>query len=298
MRGEPEIVRYMNNLAGTKRGGTYLQAEEIADYLIWRMAEARGRLEFDPADFDRLYASFCTDLRGDEVEFEAVAPLPNFKVGSAPVALDGRLEIDRLTDEEILRCLGVGLPMGFETYGTMVLYGTCGVRYHFTERKFFGEVQHDGKALQIEHERITAKFLEVSHALRLFKKGSVHIPAFAVFSRHWPVNNVTTSGPIEPIVRSGLYELSTMETSDFAKFWNDVIRARKVSFLDAAIRRSGYAGERRRAEDRLVDLMICAESLFLSDVGEAGERGEMRTRLSLRFGLFAAENKRLENFRL
>lgn len=76
--------------------------------------------------------------------------------------------------------------------------------------------------------------------------------------------------------------------------------ARKTRFIDAAIRRFGFAGERFRPEDCLVDLTISAESLFLSDAGETRERGEMRFRLSLRFGLFAELEgyTRVDAFRL
>jgi hypothetical protein len=171
MRSEPEIARYIDTVAGTKRGWSHLRIDEIADCLIWRMADARGRLEFDPAEFDRLYSNFCVELERDDVEFEAVAPILGFKTDSTSIRLDEGLEIDRLTDEEILRCLVIGPPMGFQTAGTMHLYADSAVKYRFREKKLFGAVQNDSKALRHEYEEITAKFLEVSHALRLFKKG-------------------------------------------------------------------------------------------------------------------------------
>src|SRR5262249_29630803 len=68
------------------------------------------------------------------------------------------------------------------------------------------------------------------------------------------------------------------------RFWNALKQARATPFLDSAIRRFGYAGERHRPEDRLMDLMISAESLFLSDIGSTSE---MSYRLALRFAHFA-----------
>jgi hypothetical protein len=46
------------------------------------------------------------------------------------------------------------------------------------------------------------------------------------------------------------------------------------------------ASDRDRDDDRLVDLMIAAESLFLADAGAPRERGELRYRLALRAGFF------------
>ena len=40
------------------------------------------------------------------------------------------------------------------------------------------------------------------------------------------------------------------------------------------------------AEDALADLVIAMESLFLSDAGEAKERGELRYRLAQRLAFF------------
>ena len=60
------------------------------------------------------------------------------------------------------------------------------------------------------------------------------------------------------------YELTGHEPEEFSLFWKRLANARKTPFLDAAIRRFAFAGERRRAEDRIVDLIISAETLFLA----------------------------------
>jgi hypothetical protein len=70
--------------------------------------------------------------------------------------------------------------------------------------------------------------------------------------------------------------------------------------LNNAIRRYEYAGERRRPEDRIIDLMIAAESLFLHDLGGAQERGELRYRLALRtaFLIGSSSESRRQTFDL
>ena len=53
-----------------------------------------------------------------------------------------------------------------------------------------------------------------------------------------------------------------------------------------SLRRFNIAFERQQLDDRIVDLMIAAESLFLHDAGSPGERGELRFRLAVRAAKF------------
>jgi Apea-like HEPN len=66
-----------------------------------------------------------------------------------------------------------------------------------------------------------------------------------------------------------------------------------------ALRRFSYASDRDRDDDRLVDLMIAAESIFLSDTGAPQERGELRYRLALRAAFFidAPDSTRIAVFK-
>jgi hypothetical protein len=75
------------------------------------------------------------------------------------------------------------------------------------------------------------------------------------------------------------------ELNDFLVFWTKLGNVHDASPLNIALRRFSYATERRRPEDQLIDLMIAAESLFLSDA-TSKERGELRFRLALRAAFF------------
>jgi hypothetical protein len=72
-----------------------------------------------------------------------------------------------------------------------------------------------------------------------------------------------------------------------ADFWNTLQteHVTKHKYLVNAIRRFGYAYERHRIEDKIVDLLISAEALFLSSDSYTGE---VKYRLSLRASLFLA----------
>jgi hypothetical protein len=61
-------------------------------------------------------------------------------------------------------------------------------------------------------------------------------------------------------------------------------------FLGLAMRRISYAHERHRIEDKLIDLLIAAEALFLRDAGSETYRGELQYRLAQRAGFFLADD--------
>jgi hypothetical protein len=84
-------------------------------------------------------------------------------------------------------------------------------------------------------------------------------------------------------------EVDGPSLNSFKQFWNTLQseHIKKRKFLDVAIRRFSYAHDRHRLEDRIIDLMIAAESLFLSDYNKENPYiGEIRYRLSLRAACF------------
>ncbi len=84
----------------------------------------------------------------------------------------------------------------------------------------------------------------------------------------------------------GDYELTAEDAAEFMVFWDAFKRAEQRSVVDAALRRFSYAADRHRTDDRLVDLAICAETLFLGGSDSPQDRGELRYRFSLRAASF------------
>jgi hypothetical protein len=305
LASEPFSARHLDAFVGSTRGGHLVTKQEMMDCLIWETPRESGPLFFDSAAFDRGFAKFDADLRRDEIEFVIVAPIPGFTSGRVPIELYPDMTIDRLTDEEIARCLRMSIYPGFNLGGNVHLTGRCGIRLRFSEKKLFGMASKpDIGEIQTAHESRVRRFVRALHALRLFKGGPISIPGIVSFSEQWPMEGSTSGGPGTNLGLSvgphNNYALSEEEVPSFETFWKLFPDALTIPFLDLAIRRFGYAGERQRPEDRLIDLLIAAESLFLSDAGETKERGELRYRLSLRFAFFAEMEgySRPQRFRL
>jgi hypothetical protein len=132
---------------------------------------------------------------------------------------------------------------------------------------------------------------DVLAALRLLKAGLVWSPSTAGSSRAWMLEGGTSfSHRPGRKFRVGNYTLNEEEVTELQRLWkaltSGVLERKRFRFLEAGLRRFNFAFDRFASEDRLVDLLIAAESLFLHDGAVPPERGELRFRLALRASKF------------
>jgi hypothetical protein len=288
---DPTIAPQLNTLVGTPLSAQSLDAERIANHLVWETAPKSGPLHFDDGLFDSAWQTVDMDLRKSEFGFALVAPIWEAKIPPLPIQLSSNVEIDALTDPEIIRCLNAGQFPEPMFGGTVYIHSSIGVRIRFQlpKRVGTGDLEQLNAAIAV-YEQKSEELRRVLHVLRLFKAGRIAAPGFVVYSENWPVAGGTTSHAGEVVAaRQNAYEMSPEDIQTLKELWDDVQKAEaKKKFLAAAIRRFGYAGERHRPEDKLVDLMIAAESFFLSDAGDPAGRGELSYRMAMRFAFFAA----------
>jgi hypothetical protein len=109
LRDTPDIAAQMDQLVGTVIGMSGLEAHHITDRLIWLLAESTGGLHFNEQVFNEQFRQLITDLRRSEFSFIILVPLFGMTAESLPITLEPNVEIDRITDEEIVRCLTVGM---------------------------------------------------------------------------------------------------------------------------------------------------------------------------------------------
>jgi hypothetical protein len=66
------------------------------------------------------------------------------------------------------------------------------------------------------------------------------------------------------------YDLGADEAAAFPEFFSSYRKAAQKSSIEIAERRFAYASDRSRSEDRIIDLMVAAEALSLTDASSAG----------------------------
>src|SRR5262249_7783551 len=140
------------------------------------------------------------------------------------------------------------------------------VRMHTEERKYIGDVTQEAMSDAVATQMASSdRVLSVLDSLRVFKAGRVSIPGVLRLTKASIEPTFANPGPTP---WSNQYILSRTEVAEFQAFWTSVERVRVGGGLGNAVRRFSYASERERPDDSLVDYMIAAESLFLSDANQ------------------------------
>jgi hypothetical protein len=283
LQADPVIASQLNTLVGTRGTARAVGVDEATDRLVWMMIERLGQVKFDGAVFDELFEQFLSAFSRSAFAFQAIAPLPMFKTETFPIDLGQGTTIDRLTDQEVKRCLQINLFHFMSLNAMAHVDAEFGVRVIYPVDKRVGDVSEPPDRWLAVMGAAENRVREVLHALHLFKPGQLSHAGIVHFSDQWPIEGGTSRSGSRQNFGSGIgiFQLKASETTEFRTLWDDFEHARDFKFIDLAIRRFGYAGERSRPEDRLIDLMIAAESLFLSDTS-----GELGFRLALRFAYY------------
>jgi len=215
-----EFAAHHIGMVRTPSGGRAVQLDYLVDLLLWGAIEGANGFRFDESTFEKLFAEFQADLQRETFEYVAVGPIPGLRADVESVLLEPDFELTKLTDDELIRCLGVSVyPNQHHFNDTVLADGNYGLRFRFSLRKFFGTVPTDElEKFYASNAKMLAKYEEAIHALRLFKRGTVSIPGLAVFSNQWPMTGSTVSYAIEPgSDRGGNYELQGPEVRILAR---------------------------------------------------------------------------------
>ena len=281
-------------IGGMNLGAIRIDGDRVVRSLAGAMVGGAGEVEFNEALFDAKWREIERDLDAQEFVRLTVAPLPDL-VAPFPVKLSERVELDRLTDEEVAICADLGfLGDMFPGMEWVQAREAVGLRCFGTVQKTvnespgvqgFGEGRFGDRPAWAQHLLVG----DVLSALRLVKEGRIRSAGQVSILKGWLLGGMRSFGPRGGTqFRFGQYELNEIETADLHGIWahlsGGVLEERR--FLAASLRRFNLALERDLVEDRIVDLMIAGESLFLHDVGRPQDRGEARFRLALRAAAF------------
>jgi hypothetical protein len=218
---------------------------------------------------------------GDSLEFVAgvFAPILGLQPAYVPIEIDEGWAIDRMTDEETKEIGTWSLAAGPMTKPEYA------VRY---QRRVYAYDSPDSPEAVAEIARIKEEALEAIEltvwALRLFEQGDVSVPLMI----DGPPFREDMHGAAhleQPQSAMVVYDLSAEEAWDFASFVREYRDGLTAPALEYAIRRFSEAETRQNPEDKIVDLIVACESLFLPD-GSA----ELSYRMSLRFAFTLAHD--------
>jgi hypothetical protein len=299
---DPKIAEQLDVLVGA---GSRMSRSPTAEQLmrdLLGLGVRHGDYRFDAERFEREYALFEEAFYGDDILYDIMVPLENLLIKGA-VRLSDDLEISPLTEEDI-DPYGIS-KVNLDIYGG--LRGKpCAVRSKFRAPKvvrrddeqdvgevgsaeraeYYSKQLGEFKEYRARQERLNERIEEVVNALRLFGVESVFHVVIIYRASKWFGHDAVFPNPVRggvPLV----YDYDEEWLNMFRQLWQGVqsegVTRRK--YIGLAMRRLGYAHERHRVEDRIIDLLIAAEALFLSDTGGETYRGELQYRLAQRAGV-------------
>lgn len=301
LRANDVIAPQLGASVGTVLSSSLLDEAELIEAILQDMALRNGSVAFVDEGFAGAYNHIERALYATELEFEMVAPVARARFERLPLDLGIDLSITDMSVEELSLVLVGGLmaPMMGPTDAT-VPRNRAAVRYRYSLPKLVSSSEEDED--DDSHEQVMELFErsqriaeEVLCALRLVHHGVFSIPGAVHIPKTWfDEDQEPRYDFIQGSSRQSLMTATfSTKACDKVEFFFQALqepRVKKHRGLARAARRFGYAMDDHRDEDRIVDVMIAAEALILSDAGSAQERGELKYRLSLRAAYFMAKD--------
>jgi hypothetical protein len=282
LESDPIIAPQLGQVVGTMLGQIIMTAPMILQSAVTAAVDLPVSLAVNEGKLDAFYTELEAYLYSSTIQVTTLTPL--LGLGGYPrgsVTMSPETVLAQLDEPEIERCLSVGAP---NTFGPFFANDPplWGVRTTEIVPKLVGSTASPGIAeFEAFIARGDAERDLVIATLRLHKHGRVVPLATLRFPSPHPGIG---SGTSVAILGSGqhmfvTYIISEEESPSIARLATTLGSKAVISnsSLQNAMRRFSYAGDRMRDEDRLVDLLIAAESLFLGGSRDT----EVRYRLSL-----------------
>ena len=293
LKSDVVVGPHLDRLVGTSTTASHLEADNILWSTIYAMLNDEGTFAFTDERFDRQWRDLVEFFGAERIAFKMVAPLPHLVVPDFPLRLNTDLVLDRLTEDEVTRCGQVGvLRPESQRFPLISAEVAVGIRRTMFLPKLIRTGNEPHERLDAADEgRFGSRPLwrddlvvdDVLSALRLFKHTQVRTAGHARWTDSFWLNTGTSYRVLRQWPYGGQYELSAGEVPQFLELWH--LLEEGAARFGFSIRRFNLAFDRGLLADRIVDLVIAAESLFLSDLDEQ-YRGELRFRFALRAAKF------------
>jgi hypothetical protein len=295
LRSDAVVGPHLDRLVGSSSmGALRLDARWILTRLISAMIDEEGHLIFTSQKFYSKWQELADFFASDRIAYKTIAPLPYLVVPIFPLRLNDELVLDRLTEDEVTRCYNVGvLRPHFSGYPFVNGEWAVGIRRTTSTPKLIRqddepfmppEAQDEGSFGERPPYRGDLTIDDVISALRLFKGTQIRAAGLAIWTDALGLAGATQSQELWRWPYGGRFELSESEVPQFLELWHFLEEGGAARF-NFPVRRFNLSFERGLLDDRIVDLVIAAEALFLSDMGPR-DRGEHRFRVALRAAKF------------
>jgi len=293
------ISPQIDTLVGTCLGSHRLDAINIAMRPVYEFLTDKEIVEFNIPSFNPVYSKLESALYSKDIEFENITPLCGFTMENYELSLTDNISIVKLSEEEILEFFRLGIKLGTSMGDVGFVHGIhqYAIKTSYKLPKIIGKQDVAIKDVEQNEYFGNKNEKEVVDVLRIFKEGKLY--PITTNRRGKSILSIGVSFSFETPVKhfmNNKYRLLKSEIDAFKSFWSEKSTAKlpEKNFLSVGIRRFSQSNERDNIEDRIIDLMISAEAIFLSSGGSF--QGELKYRLSHRASMFIGTDVELQRY--
>jgi len=293
LHGDSRLSDQLDTLVGTAYGGLRIEPANLGRRVLPRPNELSQVAE----SFEARYEELDLFLAAHEIEYVAIWPLPGLTSDVLPVRLESKIELDAMSDRELGFALDTAIvQMMFPRERVLTPqyeHSTC-IRYRYSLPKLAGDrdIDEQHRAFQQIEDELQRIESALKESLSIVLPDAVGIAGrFGIVSQPGSLlaGGVTfqqatlAQGP-----RMRRAHMTGDQAAELVHVWTLVRQPglQRYKGLALALRRLSYQAQREQPEDELLDTMIAAEALYLTELGDAAERGELRYRLALRAALW------------
>jgi hypothetical protein len=248
--------------------------EKIKEFISY-MFQKEQRIVFEEDELQKYVNELEAYFRGDEVIITSKHPMDGFYSNVERIDLENGLFIQRIPLNER------------EEFFSHIHYDSYFNKSHILENEYWliNECALKGGSINEYANAIEKEFLKF---LRIFEGGGVENHYYQLESNYWNPDLFGVGGICGRadtfVVGHGDYIVQEDEIEQFTGLWR---KYREIDFsqnraLNIAIKRFNDSFTRREVEDRIIDLMIAFEAMFLKE----REKMELTFKLSLRTAIF------------
>jgi hypothetical protein len=295
VEANPHISKHFDTLVGTPMGSVRWEAKNLIFPFL-----PRPRLTDDGNTVALAYERKPATLYGALEEFfvndappsQMIWPTPGVTLEQGALTLEAGVVLRRLTERETATCISGGLIRPQPSM-PVVLGPDHGFYALVVTRpvpKIIGEPSGDISALsdmETSNRELTEDLQSTAAVMGLENlrlTGWMEAPGWP---REFSAFRYRQQPP--PLWLFQGRHLPRRDARELARIWRSLrtVGRRGNPGLSLAARRLAYVSERLRPEDQMLDLMIAAEALYLTDTGGTADKGEQRYRLALRAAIWA-----------
>ena len=303
LRDDPCIGPQLDMLIGTGMASSRIELASVIRGIVNESWGKTRRPSFDERRFASAFEKWRIFFEATRIPVRLVAVLPGATIDDGePLVVDGdELVIDRLIDAEVAAALSTGLAGLFPADSSIFQGDLIGVRRICWLAKTVSDGALDTPVLEGDGEfgrrpmvRLDLFGDDVATLLRLYSSGRVVVSGGFLLRTELGGRGVSWHVRQRPSNAYGDLRLNTSDLSPLQDLWADLRRnaASRRRPPPIAFSRFASAFDRATLQDRLIDLMIAAEAIFLQEDGSPEDRGELSFRLALRAAHFITDPAR------